>query len=119
VELQEAQKLVLEYAKERAWDINTPSQRVTHLIGEIGPLARMVLAEEGVWTGAEGKSLERQVGHVFFSLVMLANTLDIDLEAALKASMASNAEYNPPETTKEMCLQMYRERAPKLLTELN
>jgi NTP pyrophosphatase (non-canonical NTP hydrolase) len=109
MEFQEAQKLILKYTEERAWDINTPSQRVTHLISEIGPLARIVLHEEGVWKGLPDKNIDRQIGHVLFSLIVLANTLDIDIEAAFEASMKSNAKKNPPNETKEMCLKMYRQ----------
>jgi NTP pyrophosphatase (non-canonical NTP hydrolase) len=88
-------------------------------MAKIGPVATTVLAEEGVWLGAEGKSLERQFGHVIFCLLVLANTLDIDLETAFKAAMESNATKNPPEATKEMCLQMYRERASKFLAKMD
>lgn len=115
MQIKEAQQRVAVFAKERAWDINMPTQRGMHLVREVGKLGEHLLFAEGVTTKDPGPDLNKQVGDVFFSLLQLANSLGLDLEQQLMTAMEKDAAKYPPAETRTASLQAFATKMAPLL----
>ncbi len=112
MDFKEAQQRVREFTKERAWDIITPAQRGAHLTREVGKLCEYILYHEGVTTKPiEMKKMPKQLGDVLFSLIALANLLEIDLGTQLSEAMRQDAIKYPAKETKDDALRSYSRRA--------
>jgi len=120
MDIKDAQKQVGEFTKERAWDIIMPSQRMVHLTREVGKLSEYLLFTEGVTTKSiEEKKLPKQVGDVFFSLLALANLLNIDIGEQLKEAMRQDAIKYPAEETRKAALKAYAEQTKPYFDKLS
>lgn len=113
--IQDAQERVASFAAERAWDINTPSQRIAHLVREVGKLSEHVLFSEGVTTKDPGPTFGKQVGDVFFSLIQLANKLGLDLEKQLLVAMEGDGAKYPAAETRAESLRAFSAKMRPLL----
>lgn len=106
--LEKAQQEVQEFTKERGWDIISSSQRSNHLIRELGKLAEYILFAEGVTTKPiDMKKMPKQLGDVLFSLLALANNLEIDIGEQLKEAMRKDAIKYPAEETQKAAMKAY------------
>ena len=68
----------------------TPEYRALDLVSEIGEVAKEILQQTNYGQTkniAKTNELTLEIGDVFYSLIVLANSLDIDLETALKSAM--------------------------------
>lgn len=115
MEIKAAQSKVAKFAAERGWEINTPSQRGMHLVREMGKLGEHLLFKEGVTTKDPGSGLEKQVGDVMFSLLQLANTLNLDVEEQLVRAMELDAKKYPAAATRAASLRAYATKSLPLL----
>ena len=113
--VKDVQEKVARFAGERGWDINTPSQRIAHMVREVGKLSEHVLFAEGVTTKDPGPNSAKQVGDVFFSLIQLANKLGLDLEQQLNLAMERDIVKYPAAETKAASLRAYSARMRPLL----
>lgn len=110
--IKDAQNQVSLFTAERAWDIITPSQRVAHLVREVGKLTEYVLYHEGVTTkSTEMEKMPKQLGDVLFSLCALANLLDIDLSTQLEVAMKMDAGKYPAKETRELAIKAFHDRS--------
>jgi len=120
MQIKEAQKKVGEFTKERAWDIIMPSQRMVHLTREVGKLSEYLLFTEGVTTKPiEEKKLPKQLGDVLFSLLALANLLDVDLGEQVMEAMRQDSIKYPAQETKKAALKAYTERTKQYIAKLS
>jgi NTP pyrophosphatase (non-canonical NTP hydrolase) len=69
---------------------HTPESHTLDLVSEVGEIAKALLeaSDYGTASPVYGEALHNELGDVFFSLVALAESLDVDLGAALTAVMA-------------------------------
>ena len=72
------------------YDLETPPEfRLLDLVSEVGELAKDANTSTKYGTDPEELALETdEVGDVYFALLALADSLDIDAEAALEEAMA-------------------------------
>lgn len=87
-EFSDLQRRVAEFVEKR--DLEAPVQaRALDLISEVGELAKEVLKGTGYGRGEfdTTRDWEDELGDVFFSLVCLANSTGVDLEAGLNGSL--------------------------------
>ncbi|ASJ01278.1 nucleotide pyrophosphohydrolase [Thermococcus gorgonarius] len=64
-----------------------PFEMLAALVEEVGELADVMLAVEGVKGSAKREELEEELGDVLFALSCIANYYGIDLEEALKKTV--------------------------------
>ena len=64
-----------------------PFEMLAALIEEVGELADVMLAVEGLKGNAERGRLEEELGDVLFALSCIANHYGIDLESALRRTV--------------------------------
>ncbi len=64
-----------------------PFEMLAALVEETGELADAMLALEGVKGKGSKEPLVEEIGDVLFALACIANHYEIDLEAALKATI--------------------------------
>lgn len=77
------QREVADFDAAKGWDADTPSEVVIHLAEELGELAREVNKATGYKPGAlDSKAIEDELVDLQYLLFKLANTYDIDLDAA-------------------------------------
>jgi NTP pyrophosphatase (non-canonical NTP hydrolase) len=64
---------------------HTPQIHILDLVSEVGELAKALLEDSdyGESPSQSTPALEEELGDVFFSLIALAESLNVDLEAAL------------------------------------
>lgn len=69
---------------------HTPQTHALDLASEVGEVAKALLeaSEYGDSTPIAAASLEEELGDALFSLTALAESLDVDLEAALNKALA-------------------------------
>jgi NTP pyrophosphatase (non-canonical NTP hydrolase) len=69
---------------------HTPHIHTLDLVSEVGELAKALLedCEYGESPSHSTPVLEEELGDVFFSLIALAESLNVDLEAALEQALA-------------------------------
>ncbi len=111
--LKEIQKKVAEFAHERAWDINMPSQRIAYLLRDVGRLAENTMFEEGMLINQPKTDMARNVGDCVFSLLCLANCLKIDAEKQLVLAIKEYASKYPAKETKEAQLDALVKKSKK------
>jgi NTP pyrophosphatase (non-canonical NTP hydrolase) len=117
--IKEAQQKVKAFTSERAWDIISPTQRGAHLVREVGKLCEYILFHEGVTTKAtEMEKMPKQLGDVMFSLMALANKLDIDLTEQLGVAINRDAKKYPAEETRADALHAFEKRLKPLYAKL-
>jgi NTP pyrophosphatase (non-canonical NTP hydrolase) len=115
MEIKEAQKAAANFAEERGWDINSPSQRVSHTMRELSRVAEHTLYLEGVTLKKPESDMEKQIGDVLFSLFQLANRLGIDVEEQYGRALAQDERKYPASETKERSLARLKECEPQWL----
>jgi NTP pyrophosphatase (non-canonical NTP hydrolase) len=105
--LNDLQRELREFADEREWQpFHTPKNLVMALSGEVGELTELfqwLTPEESSAVMANAEQAERvreEVADVFAYLLQIADVLDIDLPAALRAKVRRNEEKYPVERAK-------------------
>jgi len=87
MELKEVQKIVDEWIKENTEGYWKPNNIILRLMEETGELAREINHKYGE-KPAKPDENEKDIGHeaadIFFTLICLLNSLDIDLEDSFK-----------------------------------
>ncbi|MBB5173572.1 nucleotide pyrophosphohydrolase [Texcoconibacillus texcoconensis] len=84
--IQDAQKRVDDYISQFKEGYFSPLAMMARLTEEMGELAREVnhyYGEKPKKESEEAKTIEAELGDIFFVLICLANSLDIDLDEAL------------------------------------
>ncbi|WP_048146472.1 nucleotide pyrophosphohydrolase [Pyrococcus abyssi] len=66
----------------------TPAQMLTALVEEVGELADVILSFEGVKGEKDYNKLKEEVGDVLFALICIANYFQINIEDALRETIA-------------------------------
>jgi len=105
MEIGEAQQRVASFAAERGWDRNLPTQRVAHLVREVGRMGEHTMFAEGMTTKEPAHDMEKQVGDIMFSLIQLANCMDVDVEGALTKAMEADRAKYPPEEARQNSIE--------------
>jgi NTP pyrophosphatase (non-canonical NTP hydrolase) len=102
VSLANLQQRLRAFAAERDWEqFHTPKNLVMALaaeVGELGDLFQWLTPEESWDVRGEGvrrSRVEEEMADVLGYLLRLADVLDVDLEQALTAKMAVNAQKYP------------------------
>lgn len=92
--LNETQKLKLEFDKERNWDKFPASNVFVHLVEELGEIGRYINFEEkykkkesGQSSNIDKEKLKREFSQVLMLFLQLANHYNIDLEDAFKKEL--------------------------------
>ena len=69
---------------------HAPETHALDLVSEVGEVAKALLeaSEYGATGPVYGPALPEELGDAFFALLALAESLDVDLEAALSTAMA-------------------------------
>jgi len=112
MEIREAQSIVGDFIEARAWNLITLSQRGNHIGREVGKLFEYILYMEGVTTKSpEMEKLPKQLGDILFSLMALANMLEVDLGEQLRVSMDRDDSKYPAEETRQLAVSAFREKA--------
>jgi NTP pyrophosphatase (non-canonical NTP hydrolase) len=83
--MKELQNRVAQFVNEHQLEA-PPESRLLDLVSELGELAKEVLkgSEYGAAPFRQTPDWQSELGDVFFSLVCLANSTEVDLEAALE-----------------------------------
>ncbi|MBU1228482.1 MAG: MazG-like family protein [Proteobacteria bacterium] len=113
MEIKEAQKKVAAFATERGWEANLPTQRVAHLMREVGRMGEHTMFAEGMTAKQPAHDMEKQIGDIMFSLLQLANRLDISVEAGLNKAMAADSTKYPAEETRKKSMASLKRAATK------
>ncbi|MEO3753105.1 nucleotide pyrophosphohydrolase [Streptomyces sp. B6B3] len=102
MEIRELQDALAAFARERDWGpFHTPKNLAMALTGEVGELVEIfqwLTPEESAAVMADPEratAVRHELADVFAYLLMLADTLDVDLAAALTDKMVSNARKYP------------------------
>ena len=68
---------------------HTPQTHALDLVAEIGEVAKALLeaSDYGRLPPKPGSEMTEELGDAFYSLIALAESLDVDLEAALKSAL--------------------------------
>lgn len=109
MDLKSAQKMVADFASERGWDENLPTQRGAHLVREVARVFEHTMYMEGMTTRKPSTNLEKQIGDCLFSLLSLANRLDVDIEAQFLRALDADRQKYPAEETRAKSLERLRE----------
>ncbi|TXR55545.1 nucleotide pyrophosphohydrolase [Quadrisphaera setariae] len=103
----ELQQLLRDFSAEREWQrFNTPRNLALALVGEVGEVAELLQwltdAEAAQIATASGDDAERlrqrageEVSDVLAYLLLLADSLGVDVERAFTDKLAANAEKYP------------------------
>ena len=91
--MEELQREVAEFCKKNDWDAKT-EYCVLDLASEVGELAKeLILASDyGLKEPEFSANTELELGDCLFSLILVANSLNIDLEKALEKALAKYEE---------------------------
>lgn len=87
--MQKIQKEILDFCKTNNME-TTATFRILDLVSELGELAKEVLKITAYGKNqkvVKTENLELEMGDVIFSLICLANTLDVDLQGALAMAL--------------------------------
>ena len=98
--VRELQREVEEFCKKNDWN-TTIEYYVLDLVSEVGELAKeLILASDyGLKEPEFSANTELELGDCLFSLMLVANELNIDLEKALEKAMAKYKERLSSETS--------------------
>ncbi|MGB2956686.1 MAG: hypothetical protein WBB64_12050, partial [Anaerolineales bacterium] len=113
MDLKQAQKIVAEFAEERGWHNNLPTQRGAHLVREVARVFEHTMFMEGMTIKEPVTDLEKQIGDCLFSLLSLANRLGIDIEEQLIRALDGDREKYPAKETRVKSLDSLREASKK------
>lgn len=83
--MKQTQKQILEFCKEN--NLNAPTvYRMMDVLSELGEVSKELLKSSDYGNRAieTSEDLKSELGDLLFSTIVLANTLDIDLESALE-----------------------------------
>lgn len=71
---------------QRRW---TASDRMSGFVGDVGALSKLIMAKQGLRRGSENLDAElaHEVADCLWSIIVIANELGIDLEAAFNKTM--------------------------------
>ncbi|MFI6310837.1 nucleotide pyrophosphohydrolase [Nocardia fusca] len=101
------QALIAQFAAEREWErFHTPKNLVMALTGEVGELSELfqwLTAEESatvVDDPARRLRVEEEIADVLIYLLRLADVLDVDLVASVKAKLRANEERYPVDASR-------------------
>jgi len=84
------QKQVDRWFKEQDWPYWSPHEILARLVEEVGELARLINHEHGPKKKKlieADQQIEDEIGDILYALACLANTHDVDLDAALQKSI--------------------------------
>jgi NTP pyrophosphatase (non-canonical NTP hydrolase) len=100
VVLNDLQTELREFAAQRDWQrFHTPKNLAMALSGEVGELVELFQwltpEESAAIMTRQGERVREEVADVFAYLLQLADVLDIDLAAALRAKIRRNEERYP------------------------
>jgi NTP pyrophosphatase (non-canonical NTP hydrolase) len=87
------QRYVADVCVERGWTKDSPAEKFTLFIEEVGELAKAIRKRSGLYAEAAKTgdwSLEEEFADVLSYLLDLANCYGVDLEAAFRAKEAIN-----------------------------
>lgn len=84
MDLSQLQKQIQKFVDENNWD-SPPEHRVLDLVSEAGELAKEVLTvtKYGKESLVQNENLTYELGDTLYSLIVVANKFDINLEEAL------------------------------------
>jgi NTP pyrophosphatase (non-canonical NTP hydrolase) len=102
------EETLAEFARVRDWDrFHTPRNLLLALTGEVGELVEIFqwltdAQAESIMSSDKAEHVRQEVADVFLYLMRLAMVLGIDLNAAVQAKIAMNAQKYPasPEGSK-------------------
>jgi NTP pyrophosphatase (non-canonical NTP hydrolase) len=105
VDIESLQKKLAAFAAERDWQqFHSPKNLAMALAAEAGELLEVFQwlseAQSSVLSAAERKAAEHEIADVLIYLLRLADTLNIDLDAAVVEKMKLNAAKYPVELAK-------------------
>ncbi|WP_218153216.1 MazG nucleotide pyrophosphohydrolase domain-containing protein [Streptomyces sp. CC53] len=73
-----------EHERNRVW---TREEFMLGFVGDVGDLAKLVMAQEGARKGAGPAALEHELADCLWSVLVLAELYGIDLEASFRRTM--------------------------------
>ena len=118
--LNELQKLIEKFEKERAWDKFPESLIYIHLIEEITEIGRVILEKEGYkvkelgHATQEKENLESEFAQTLTLLTQLANRFKINLEKSLEKELEKMEKRFPKEKWQEYINnKMKRNESPR------
>lgn len=94
--------VLAEFARARDWErFHNPRSLILALTGEVGELAEIFqwkndVEAADIMASTEAEHVRQEVADVFLYLMRLAMVLGIDLDAAVQAKIALNAQKYPP-----------------------
>ena len=97
MELNELQKVYLDFIKKREWEeFHTPKNLVMALSSEVGELTDLFLWSNSkdsyqILSTARSEKVKEELGDVFLYLIRLAQVLDVDLVDLGHRKLAKNA----------------------------
>ena len=91
--LNDLQRYVAEVCQERGWTKDTPPEKFMLFVEEVGELAKAMRKAAGLYdepAKSRTRSLEEEFADVLSYLLDLANSFQVDLEAAFRAKEQVN-----------------------------
>ena len=101
MDIQQTQRQLQEFAKERDWDqFHTPKNLAMALAGEAGELLELfqwLTPEQSadVMGSKDAEEVQEELADILLYVLRLADKLDIDLDEAVQAKLKLNAEKYP------------------------
>ena len=102
LDTEKLEAVLAEFARARDWDqFHNPRNLILALTGEVGELAEIFQWQTdaeaaAIMTTDHAEHVRQEVADVFLYLMRLAMVLGIDLDAAVRAKIALNAQKYPP-----------------------
>ncbi|MBU3957665.1 MAG: hypothetical protein KKB25_01180 [Nanoarchaeota archaeon] len=100
ITLKECQKIVRKFVEERNWN-SPPNDIVMHMLEELGEIAREILRMQG-YGGSHKKedvNFGEELGDMFYLLLKLSNTLNMDISQEFLKKLEKNRDRFPPKTS--------------------
>jgi NTP pyrophosphatase (non-canonical NTP hydrolase) len=103
LETQRLEEALLQFARDRDWEQHhAPRNLLMALVGEVGELAEIfqwltdAQAAEAMQQPDTARHIGEEMADVMMYLVRLASVLGVDLDAAVRDKLVSNARTYPP-----------------------
>lgn len=103
LETQRLEEALLQFARDRDWEqYHAPRNLLMALVGEVGELAEIfqwltdAQAAEAMQQPDTARHIREEMADVMMYLVRLASVLGVDLDAAVRDKLVSNARKYPP-----------------------
>lgn len=103
LETQRLEEALLQFARDRDWEqYHAPRNLLMALVGEVGELAEIfqwltdAQAAEAMRQPDTARHIREEMADVMMYLVRLASVLGVDLDAAVRDKLVSNARKYPP-----------------------